>query len=139
MGIKNNIEKFLKELQPFNTKLIAVSKNHSTEKIREAYDAGQRIFGENKVQELMEKQPKLARDVEWHLIGHLQRNKVKYIVPFVGLVHSVESLKLLEEINKQGLKINKIIRCLLQIHIARETSESGVLAVGTFAVCRVVL
>lgn len=125
MGIKNNIEKFRKELQPFNAKLIAVSKNHPTEKIKEAYDAGQRIFGENKVQELVDKQPQLPPDVAWHLIGHLQRNKVKYMVPFVALIHSVESLKLLEEINKQGQKINKVIPCLLQIHIAQEETKFG--------------
>ena len=113
MGIKDNIEKFQSEVKPFNARLIAVSKTHPVEKIREAVAAGQHIFGENKVQELIEKQPQLSPEVEWHLIGHLQRNKVKYIAPFVSLIHSVDSLKLLEEINKQGQRINRIIPLLM--------------------------
>ena len=125
MGIKNNIEKFRVELKPFSARLIAVSKTHSVDKIREAYEGGQRIFGENKVQELGEKQPQLPSDIEWHLIGHLQRNKVKYIAPFVALIHSVDSLKLLDEINKQGQKINRKIHCLLQVYIANEDTKFG--------------
>ncbi|CAN5586312.1 YggS family pyridoxal phosphate-dependent enzyme [soil metagenome] len=125
MGIKNNIEKFRTELKPFAAKLIAVSKTHPVDKIREAYESGQRIFGENKVQELTGKQPQFPADVEWHLIGHLQRNKVKFIAPFVSLIHSVDSLKLLEEINKEGQKINRVIPCLLQIYIANEETKFG--------------
>jgi pyridoxal phosphate enzyme (YggS family) len=125
MGIKDNIEKFRRELQPFGAQLIAVTKTHPPEKIQEAYDAGQRIFGENRVQELVEKNPHLPPDIEWHLIGHLQRNKVKYIAPFVGFIQSVDSVKLLEEINKQGEKCGRVIRCLLQIHIAQEDTKFG--------------
>ncbi len=125
MGIKNNIEKFRSELKPVKVKLIAVSKTHPVDRIKEAYESGQRIFGENKVQELTEKQPQLPTDIEWHLIGHLQRNKVKYIAPFVSLIHSVDSLKLLEEINKQGGKLNRVIHCLLQVYIAKEETKFG--------------
>ncbi len=125
MGIKNNIEKFQAELKPVKVRLIAVSKTHSVDKIREAYESGQRIFGENRVQELTDKQPQLPADIEWHLIGHLQRNKVKYIVPFISLIHSVDSRKLLEEINTQGEKVNRVIHCLLQVYIAREETKFG--------------
>lgn len=125
MGIKNNIEKFLGELKSHQARLIAVSKTHPVEKIKEAYDAGQRIFGENKVQELADKQPHLPSDIQWHLIGHLQRNKVKYIAPFVTLIHSVDSDRLLEEINKQGEKNNRVIHCLLQVYIAKEETKFG--------------
>ena len=125
MGIKNNIEKFREALKPYDAKLIAVSKTHPTEKIREAYEGGQRIFGENKVQEMTEKHPQLPGDLEWHLIGHLQRNKVKYIAPFVSLIHSVDTLKLLDEINKQGLRVNRVIPCLLQVFIAEEETKFG--------------
>ena len=125
MGIKDNIEKFQAEVKPFNARFIAVSKTHPVEKIREAVSAGQFLFGENKVQELMEKQPQLSSEIKWHLIGTLQRNKVKYIAPFVSLIHSVDSLKLLEEINKQGQKINRIIHCLLQAYIADEETKFG--------------
>jgi pyridoxal phosphate enzyme (YggS family) len=125
MGIKDNIEKFRRELQPFGAQLIAVTKTHAADKIQEAYHAGQRIFGENRVQELVEKHPQLPGDIEWHLIGHLQRNKVKYIAPFVGLIQSVDSMKLLEEINKQGEKAGRVIRCLLQISIAQEETKFG--------------
>ena len=113
------------ELKPFNARLIAVSKTHPVDKIREAYEGGQRVFGENKVQELTEKQPQLPPDTEWHLIGHLQRNKVKYIAPFVSLIHSVDSVKLLEAINKEGQKINRKIHCLLQVYIANEDTKFG--------------
>jgi PLP dependent protein len=105
--------------------LIAVSKTQPNEKIQEAYDNGQRIFGENKVQELTEKYETLPKDIQWHLIGHLQTNKVKYVAPFVALIHSVDSEKLLLEINKQGKKIGRSIPCLLQMHIAQEETKFG--------------
>ena len=125
MSIKNNIEKLKKELQEYNCSLIAVSKTHPVELIKEAYDAGQRDFGENKVQELVDKQPQLPGDIRWHLIGHLQRNKVKYIAPFVHMIHSVDSEKLLKEIEKQGRREDRTISCLLQVHIASEESKFG--------------
>ena len=125
MGIKDNIAKFSAHLAPCNARLISVSKTHPVEKIKEAYACGQRLFGENKVQEMQEKQGFLPDDVEWHLIGHLQRNKVKYIAPFVALIHSVDSRRILEEINKQGERLNRIIPCLLQVFIAREETKFG--------------
>ena len=106
-----------------NTSLIAVSKTKPIESITEAYEAGQRIFGENKAQEMSAKHQALPNDIEWHMIGHLQSNKVKYIAPFVALIHSVDSLDLLKEINKQALKNNRIIPILLQFHIAEEESK----------------
>ncbi|MBD2754500.1 YggS family pyridoxal phosphate-dependent enzyme [Spirosoma validum] len=106
-------------------KLIAVTKTKPVEELKEAYDAGSRRFGENKVQEMVDKQPQFPADVEWHLIGHLQTNKVKYIAPFVSLIQSVDSLKLLQEINKQAAKHNRTIDCLLQIHIANEETKFG--------------
>lgn len=114
-----------KELQASNTQLIAVSKTQPIEAIMELYTAGQRVFGENLVQELVEKQERLPKDIEWHLIGHLQSNKVKYIAPFVSLIHGVDSLKLLIEINKQALKNKRVIDCLLQIYIADEDTKYG--------------
>ncbi len=105
--------------------LVAISKTKSIGEIKEVYDAGQRIFGENKVQELIEKQEKLPKDIQWHMVGNLQTNKVKYIAPFIDLIHSVDSLKLAIEINKQALKNNRVIPILLEIHIAAETSKSG--------------
>jgi PLP dependent protein len=125
MNIKNNISLFNESLQGSTCRLIAVSKVQPIEKLQEAYEAGQRIFGENKVQEMEQKYEALPKDIEWHLIGHLQTNKVKYIAPFVSLIHSVDSVKLLEEINKQGKKIDRIIPCLLQIYIANEESKFG--------------
>jgi pyridoxal phosphate enzyme (YggS family) len=110
---------------PGSCKLIAVSKTHEPDRIREAYEAGHRIFGENKVQELVSKYEVLPKDIEWHMIGHLQSNKVKYIAPFVSLVHSVDSVRLLEEINKQGTKVQRVIPVLLQVHIAREETKFG--------------
>lgn len=110
---------------PKNVKIIAVSKTHGEEKIMEAYHAGQRIFGENKVQEMLNKYPILPKDIEWHMIGHLQSNKVKYIAPFVSLIQSVDSKKLLEIIDKEAKKQNRIIPCLLQIHIAQEETKFG--------------
>ncbi|GAB3714576.1 YggS family pyridoxal phosphate-dependent enzyme [Spirosoma flavus] len=106
-------------------KLIAVTKTKPVNLIQEAYDAGCRRFGENKVQEMVDKQPQLPTDVEWHLIGHLQTNKVKYIAPFVSLIQSVDSLKLLQEINKQAARNNRVIDCLLQIYIADEETKFG--------------
>ncbi len=125
MGIINNIAKFSSLLEARGARLVAVSKTHPVEKIREAYGAGQRIFGENKVQEMVDKQPQLPADVEWHLIGHLQRNKVKYVAPFVTLIHAVDSLRLLEEIDKQGAKCGRTIHCLLQVFIASEETKFG--------------
>ena len=124
MSIKSNIATINQSLPP-TCRLIAVSKTQPIEKIQEAYDAGQRIFGENKAQEMEEKYQRLPMDIEWHMIGHLQTNKVKYIAPFVALIHSVDSVKLLAEINKQGKKINRIIPCLLQLHIAKEDTKFG--------------
>jgi PLP dependent protein len=105
--------------------LIAVSKTHAPERIMELYALGQRVFGENKTQELAGKYEVLPKDIDWHMIGHLQRNKVKYIASFVRMIHSVDSLKLLEEINKQAQKHQRVIDCLLQFHIAREETKFG--------------
>ncbi|MDX2362769.1 MAG: YggS family pyridoxal phosphate-dependent enzyme [Crocinitomicaceae bacterium] len=105
--------------------LVAVSKTKPVEDLQEAYDAGQRIFGENRVQELVEKQAVLPLDIEWHMIGHLQSKKVKHIAPFVSMVHSIDSVKLLAEINKEAAKNNRTIECLLQFHIAQEESKYG--------------
>lgn len=110
---------------PATTALIAVSKTHPIERIMEAYEAGQRDFGENKVQELVEKYEALPKDIRWHMIGHLQSNKVKYISPFVHLIHGVDSFNLLKEINKQGQKNGRRISCLLQFHIAQEDTKFG--------------
>lgn len=109
-------------------RLIAVTKTKPVAMLQDAYEAGARLFGENKVQEMAEKQPQLPSDIEWHLIGHLQSNKVKYIAPFVSLIHSIDSLKLLQEVNKQALKNGRVIDCLLQIHIADEETKFGMLA-----------
>lgn len=125
MSITNNLLKIKQETDSLGVELIAVSKTKSIEEIKEAYDAGQRIFGENQVQELVEKQEALPKDIVWHMIGHLQSNKVKYIAPFIGLIHSVDSLKLLVEINKQALKNERVIDCLLQIYIADEETKFG--------------
>lgn len=124
MSIKNNLQFFLQNLPP-DCQLIAVSKTKPVEAIREAYDAGQRVFGENKVQELVPKYEALPKDIQWHLIGHLQSNKVKYIAPFVHLIHSIDSFKLLEEVNKQAVKVNRTLSCLLQLHIAEEETKFG--------------
>ena len=124
MRISKNIQNVKKEL-PNQISLVAVSKNQSYSKIMEVYESGHRIFGENKVQELVEKHEKLPKDIKWHMIGHLQSNKVKYIAPFVDLIHSVDSKKLLKEINKRAFQNNRIIDCLLQIHIAVEKTKFG--------------
>jgi len=124
MSIKTNLQQ-IKDTLPQEVTLVAVSKTKPIEDLQEAYDAGQRIFGENKVQELREKQPVLPKDIEWHMIGHMQTNKVKYIAPYISLIHGVESFKLLEEINKQAQKNNRIINVLLQFHIAIESTKFG--------------
>jgi len=115
----------IKKSLPPNVTLVAVSKTKPIEDILSIYQCGQRIFGENKVQELSNKYELLPKDIEWHLIGHLQSNKVKYVAPFVALIHAVDSLKLLQEINKQAQKNNRVINCLLQIYIAKEESKFG--------------
>jgi len=122
--IAQNIADIIKQIDG-RAKLVAVSKTKPNEAILDAYDAGQRAFGENYVQELVDKQASLPTDIEWHLIGHLQTNKVKYITPFVAWIHAVDSEKLLAEINKQAAKSNRIINCLLQVHIAVEESKFG--------------
>jgi len=125
MSIADNLLEYKKELDNTQTELIAVSKYQEPAAIMEAYNAGQRIFGENIVQELADKEAQLPKDIEWHLIGHLQTNKVKYIAPFVKLIQSVDSLKLLTEINKQAAKNKRVIDCLLQIYIADEDTKFG--------------
>lgn len=125
MDITANIQEVQQELNPIGVTLVAISKTKPVEDIQEAYDAGQRIFGENMVQELVEKQEKLPHDIQWHLVGHLQTNKVKYIAPFITLIQSVDSLKLLIEINKQAIKHNRVIDCLLQVDIAQEDTKFG--------------
>jgi len=125
MSIADNIISLNKETNALKVTLLAVSKTKPVEDIQQAYDAGQRLFGENQVQELMEKYDKLPVDIEWHLIGHLQTNKVKYIAPFISMIQSVDSIKLLQEINKQALKNNRVIDCLLQIYIADEETKFG--------------
>jgi len=119
------LTKLLHELSAQNVTLVAVSKTHPPERILEIYHQGQRIFGENRAQEMLEKQAALPADIEWHLIGHLQTNKVKLIAPFVRMIHSVDSLRLLEEIDKQAAKAARTIDCLLQFHIAQEETKFG--------------
>lgn len=125
MRIKSNLESVKSTFQNPDCLLVAVSKTKPIEDIREAYEAGIRDFGENKVQEIQEKQPLLPTEIRWHMIGHLQSNKVKFIAPFVHLIHGVDSFKLLQEINKQGKKIDRVIPCLLQVHIAEEETKFG--------------
>ena len=122
--IRENLQHILSDI-PSNVQLVAVSKTKPNEDILIAYDSGQRHFGENKVQELNQKQQQLPKDIKWHMIGHLQTNKVKYIAPFIHLIHGVDSIKLLKEINKQAKKNNRTIECLLQFHIASEQSKFG--------------
>ena len=124
MNIKENLLYLLDQL-PKEVKLVAVSKTKPNEAIFEAYKAGHRIFGENKVQEMISKYEVLPKDIQWHMIGHVQSNKVKYMAPFVTLIHGVDSLKLLKEINKQALKNNRVIDCLLQLNIANESNKFG--------------
>lgn len=118
-------EEINRKLSAYHAELVAVSKTKSKEDIQELYQQGQRDFGENYVQELVEKQESLPKDIRWHFIGHLQRNKAKYIVPFVHLIHGVDSLKLLKEINKQAVKTKGKVNCLLQVHIAQEETKFG--------------
>lgn len=126
MSIAENLKKIEQEI-PNNVKIIAVSKTHPKEMIQEVYDFGHRVFGENKAQEMTDKYEALPKDIEWHMIGHLQTNKVKYIAPFVSMIHSVDSLKLLKEIEKEAIKNNRVIDCLLQIDIANEDTKFGML------------
>ncbi|MGB3850728.1 MAG: YggS family pyridoxal phosphate-dependent enzyme [Tunicatimonas sp.] len=124
MPIPQNIERLQQELPP-DCRLVAVSKTKPLATLQEAYDVGVRDFGENKVQEMTDKHEQLPKDIRWHMIGHLQRNKVKYIAPFVHLIHSVDSLRLLKEIDKQGTKAERVVNCLLQVHIAQEENKFG--------------
>ena len=124
MNIKANIESIQNSIEK-NIQLVAVSKTKPNEFILQAYESVQRIFGENKVQELVEKSATLPDDIQWHMIGHLQSNKVKYIAPFVSLIHAVDSKKLLKEINKRAKQNDRVIHCLLQIHIAQESNKFG--------------
>ncbi len=124
MSISSTINAIKSEL-PVGTELVAVSKYHPAEAIQEAYDAGQRIFGESHVQELELKHEALPKDIEWHFIGHLQTNKVKYMAPYVSLIHAVDSLKLMQEIEKQAGKNDRVIRILLQLHVAQEETKFG--------------
>jgi len=124
MSIKDNILK-IKSSLPANVTLVAVSKTKPVTNLMEAYEVGQRIFGENKIQEMTGKWEQMPKDIEWHMIGHVQTNKVKYMAPFVSLVHGIDSLKLLAEINKQAAKNGRIIDCLLQVHIAEEETKFG--------------
>jgi pyridoxal phosphate enzyme (YggS family) len=124
MSIQDNLLKIKSQL-PENVTLVAVSKTKPVEDLMEAYHAGQRIFGENKIQEMTEKWQQMPKDIEWHMIGHVQSNKVKYMVPYVKLIHGVDSLKLLKEINRQAVRWRKSINCLLQIHIAEEETKFG--------------
>jgi pyridoxal phosphate enzyme (YggS family) len=124
MSVQQNLHDIRKNI-PSGCTLIAVSKTQPPEKILEAYQAGQRVFGENRAQELASKAKELPADIEWHMIGHLQTNKVKYIAPVVSLIHSVDSPKLLEEIDRQAQKVKRVIPCLLQVHIAEEDTKFG--------------
>lgn len=124
MGIQENLQKILQDI-PSHVQLVAVSKTKPIEEIMQAYKAGHFVFGENKAQELAQKQPQLPDDIQWHFIGHLQRNKVKYIIPFVHLIHGVDSFRLLKEINKQAAKNDRSVDCLLQFHIASEETKFG--------------
>ena len=134
MNIRENIEQVVRDL-PQGVRLVAVSEFHPVEAHKEAYDAGQRIFGENKVQEMAAKQEVLPKDIEWHFIGHLQTNKIKYIVPYVSLIHGIDSYKLLNEVNKAAEQNGRVIDCLLQLHIAQEETKFGF----SFEECRKML
>ena len=124
MSISKNLNN-IKSLLPANVTLVAVSKTKPVADLMEAYNAGQRIFGENKIQEMTDKWEVMPKDIEWHMIGHVQTNKVKYMAPYVNLIHGVDSLKLIQEINKQAAKNNRVIDCLLQVYIAEEESKFG--------------
>lgn len=124
MNIRANLLTLKRSIPPTCT-LVAVTKTHPAEVVKEAYDAGHRVFGENKVQELVPKYEALPKDIQWHIIGHLQSNKVRHIAPFVTLIHSIDSIKLLEEVNKQAVKVKRTIPVLLQVHIAKEETKFG--------------
>lgn len=124
MSVKKNLEEIKKSLAP-NVELVAVSKTKPISLLMEAYEVGQRVFGENKIQEMTEKWENMPKDIVWHMIGHVQRNKVKYMAPYVSLIHGVDSLKLLKEINKKAAANKRTIACLLQIHIAEEDTKFG--------------
>ena len=124
MSISEEIKKYKEEVG--DVTLVAISKTKPNADLEEAYNAGQRIFGENKIQEMTDKWEALPKDIEWHMVGHVQRNKVKYMAPYVGLIHAVDSLKLLKEINKEAKKNERSIKCLLQIKIAEEDSKFGI-------------
>lgn len=124
MSIQSNLNE-IKASLPAHVTLVAVSKTKPVPDLMEAYNAGQRIFGENKIQEMAGKYEEMPKDIQWHMIGHVQTNKVKYMAPFVSLVHGIDSLKLLAEINKQAKKNNRVIDCLLQMHIAEEETKFG--------------
>ena len=134
MSIRTSLKEITATLPP-HVRLVAVSKFHPNEALLEAYDAGQRIFGESKVQEMTLKYESLPKDIKWHFIGHLQTNKIKYMVPYVAMIHGVDSFKLLIEINKQAAKVQRVIPCLLQIHIAQEETKYGF----SFKECREML
>ena len=124
-NIQNNLST-LKSILPENISLVAVSKTKSENELLQAYDAGQRIFGENKIQEMASKFEALPKDIQWHMIGHVQTNKVKYMAPFVDMIHTVDSIKLLKEIQKQALKNDRVIKCLIQVRIAKEETKFGI-------------
>lgn len=124
MAIQSNLQEIRKNI-PTHVQLVCVSKVHPKEAIQDAYNAGERVFGENKVQELCAKFETLPNDIQWHYIGHLQTNKIKYLVPFISLIHGVDSFKLLHEIDKNAAKINRKVNCLLQVHIAEEETKFG--------------
>jgi len=124
MNIKNNITELKRKL-PEGVRLVAVSKTKPNKDILTAYNAGHKLFGENKIQDLIKKSEELPKDIEWHFIGHPQTNKIKFIAPFIALIHGVDSLKLLKVINKEGRKNNRVINCLLQFHIAQESTKFG--------------
>ena len=124
MSIADNLKQVLAEL-PQGVRLVAVSKFHPNEAIEEAYQAGQRIFGESKVQEMTAKYESLPKDIEWHFIGHLQSNKIKYMIPYVAMIHGIDTYKLLAEVNKQAGKAGRTVNCLLQIHVAQEETQFG--------------
>jgi len=131
MNFKMSISQNLKQIQselPEHVTLVAVSKTKPNSDIMQAYDVGQRIFGENKIQDMVEKHEQLPKDIKWHMIGHVQRNKIKYMAPFVSLIHGVENFKVLKEVDKQAAKHDRIIDCLLQIKIASEDSKFGMMA-----------
>ena len=124
MSVAENLKKIAGTIPPY-VQLVAISKTKPVEVVMEAYHAGQRVFGENKVQEMVAKEEVMPKDIQWHLVGHLQTNKIKYIIPFVSLIHSVDSQKLLEAIDKEAAKKSRVVDCLLQVHIAQEETKFG--------------